>query len=136
MGINPDTGAERVVATLPPLVVPLTAEFSGLVQGQAVVLGGSLYLLEPPYQQNGYLGYSTHETGKAPLIVTAPGTWLTYGGVSVGSSIGYGWPKSAERLTSFHLRSSARSRSSRRIDPSTAFTPRGRWSGMSRRLAT
>jgi hypothetical protein len=57
--INPDTGAERVVATLPALVVPRTAEYSGLVQGQAVVLDGSLYLLEPPFEQDGYLGYST-----------------------------------------------------------------------------
>jgi len=59
VGINPDTGAERVVATLPALVVPLTGEYSGLVQGQAVVLDGSLYLLEPPFEFNGYLGYST-----------------------------------------------------------------------------
>jgi hypothetical protein len=59
VGINPDTGAERVVATLPALVVPLTDEYSGLVQGQAAVLDGFLYLLEPPFVQNGYLGYST-----------------------------------------------------------------------------
>jgi hypothetical protein len=59
VGINPDTGAERVVATLPALVVPLTGEYSGLVQGQAAVLDGSLYLLEPPYQDDGYLGYSS-----------------------------------------------------------------------------
>jgi hypothetical protein len=57
--INPDTGAETVVATLPALDVPLTGEYSGLVQGQAAVLDGSLYLLEPPYEYNGYLGYST-----------------------------------------------------------------------------
>jgi hypothetical protein len=57
--INPDTGAETVVAILPALVVPLTGEGSGLLQGQAVVFDGSLYLLEPPFQLNGYLGYST-----------------------------------------------------------------------------
>ena len=59
VGINPDTDAERVVATLPALVVPLTAEDSGLVQGQAAVLDLSLYLLEPPHEHNDYLGYST-----------------------------------------------------------------------------
>lgn len=55
VGINPDTGAEKVVATLPPLVV----EGQGLLQGQAAVLDGSLYLLEPPFELRGYLGYST-----------------------------------------------------------------------------
>jgi hypothetical protein len=59
VGINPDTGAEKVVATLPALVVPLTGEYSGLVQGQAAVLDGSLYILEPPFEYSGYLGYST-----------------------------------------------------------------------------
>jgi hypothetical protein len=66
VGINPDTGAETVVATLPALVVPLTGEFEGLVQGQAVVFAGSLYLLEPPYEDNGYLGYSTLVRVKLP----------------------------------------------------------------------
>jgi hypothetical protein len=58
VGINPDTGAERVVATLPALVVPLSGEYGGMVQGQAAILDGFLYLLEPPFAQNGYLGYS------------------------------------------------------------------------------
>ena len=58
VGINPDTGAERVVATLPARAVPLTEELSGLVDGQAVVLDGALFLLEPPYRLNGYQGYS------------------------------------------------------------------------------
>ena len=59
VGINPDTGAERVVATLPPLIVPDTGAGEGLLQGEAAVLDGSLYLLEPPFQRYGYLGYST-----------------------------------------------------------------------------
>ena len=59
VGINPDTGAEKVEATLPPRVVPLTGAVDGLVQDQAAVLDGSLYVLEPPFKQRGYLGYST-----------------------------------------------------------------------------
>jgi hypothetical protein len=60
VGINPDTGAERVVATLPALVVPLSGEYSGLVQGQAAVLDGSLYLLEPPFVESERdLGYKS-----------------------------------------------------------------------------
>ena len=46
---------------------------------------------------------------------------------SAGNSTGYGSLKSAERLTSLHLPSSASRCSSRRIEPSVAFTPRGRW---------
>ncbi len=45
--IDPSTGAETVVATLPPLPIP-PAQGLGLVPGQAAVLGHSLYLLEPP----------------------------------------------------------------------------------------
>ena len=60
VGIDPDTGAERIVATLPARVVPLSAEYAGLVQGQAAVLDGSLYLLEPPFAQSERdLGYNT-----------------------------------------------------------------------------
>jgi hypothetical protein len=67
VGINPDTGAERVVATLPPLVVPLSGEYAGLVQGQATVFQGSLYLLEPPFAQSEQdLGYSTLIRVKLP----------------------------------------------------------------------
>ena len=47
--------------------------------------------------------------------------------VSGGKSTGYGWPESAERLTSCHLRSSPRSCSSSRIEASAAITPSGRW---------
>ncbi len=46
--------------------------------------------------------------------------------VSGGNSTGYGWPESAERLTSRHLRSSPRSCSSSRIEASAAITPSGR----------
>ena len=54
--IDPDSGAERVIARL-PAVAP-TLESMGLVAGQAAYLDGSLYLLEPPFRQGGYLGYS------------------------------------------------------------------------------
>jgi hypothetical protein len=47
--------------------------------------------------------------------------------VSGGNCTGYGWPESAERLTSRHLRSSPRSCSSSRIEASAAITPSGRW---------
>ena len=59
VSINPDTGAERVVADLPIRSVPEGMGFGGLVQGQAVVFDGALYLLEPPFEQEGYLGYSS-----------------------------------------------------------------------------
>ncbi len=55
--IDPNTGAESVVATLPPLPVPIT-EGMGLVQGQAAVLGSSLYLLEPPLEPGTGLRYA------------------------------------------------------------------------------
>jgi hypothetical protein len=57
--IDPDTGAERVVADLPTRTVPLTMEYEGLTPGQAVVFEGSLYLLEPPSAQNEYLNDSS-----------------------------------------------------------------------------
>ncbi|HEY1737964.1 MAG TPA: hypothetical protein VGI86_04605, partial [Acidimicrobiia bacterium] len=57
--IDPDTGAERVVARLPETAFSNESdESNGLVAGQAVYFRGTLYLLEPPFQQNGYLGYS------------------------------------------------------------------------------
>jgi hypothetical protein len=59
VSIDPDTGVQRVVADLPARVVPLGMGFEGLAPGQAAVFEGSLYLLEPPFQQNGYLGYSS-----------------------------------------------------------------------------
>ena len=57
--IDPDTGTESVAATLPSVQAPVTAEDEGLDLGQAVYLDGALYLLEPPFRENGYLGYSS-----------------------------------------------------------------------------
>jgi hypothetical protein len=57
--VDPDTGAEAVVATLPSVVLPNYETDEGLAAGEAVYLDGSLYLLEPPYRVNGYLGYSS-----------------------------------------------------------------------------
>lgn len=57
VGIDPGTGAESVVATLPPLPVP-PAQGLGLVPGQAAVLGHSLYLLEPPDQPGATARYA------------------------------------------------------------------------------
>jgi len=58
--IDPDTGSEGLVAMLPALPEPWADEAGqGLVAGQAVVFAGSLYILEPPFELNGYLGYST-----------------------------------------------------------------------------
>jgi hypothetical protein len=57
--IDPDTGAASVVTTLPSAALPgyLTAE--GLAQGESVAYKGGLYLLEPPFHLNGYLGYAS-----------------------------------------------------------------------------
>jgi hypothetical protein len=57
--VDPDTGSEAVVATLPSVVLPNYETDEGLAVGEAVYLEGSLYLLEPPYRVNGYLGYSS-----------------------------------------------------------------------------
>lgn len=59
IAINPDTGTESVAATLPPVVYPLGVPTNGLVQGQGVFFDGALYLLEPPFRLNGYLGYTS-----------------------------------------------------------------------------
>jgi len=56
VGIDPDTGAETVVATIPPVPVSI-AYAQGLGDGQAAVLGGSLYLLQTPVR--GGLGDAT-----------------------------------------------------------------------------
>lgn len=56
VNIDPDTGSEHVVATLPPLVIPIGRE-GGLSAGQAVIFDGSMYLLEPPLIHG--LGYSS-----------------------------------------------------------------------------
>lgn len=57
--IDPDTGIESLAATLPPVLYPDTVATNGLVQGQAAYFDGALYLLEPPFRLNGYLGYSS-----------------------------------------------------------------------------
>ncbi len=54
--INPATGAEKVIAKLAPLPT-LNAEIGPLPQ-QMVFVDGSLYLLQPPFEADGYLGYS------------------------------------------------------------------------------
>ncbi len=59
IAINPDTGAESVVATTVPVVYPNGVPSNGLVQGQGVYFDGALYLLEPPFHQDGYLGYTS-----------------------------------------------------------------------------
>lgn len=57
--IDPDTGSETVVANVPAAPIPSYESDGGLVPGQAVYFGGSLYLLEPPYRLNGYVGYTS-----------------------------------------------------------------------------
>ena len=59
ISINPDTGSESVVATTAPVVYPNGVPTNGLMQGQAVFFHGALYLLEPPFRQDGYLGYTS-----------------------------------------------------------------------------
>ena len=67
--IDPDTGSETVVAKVPAAPIPSYESDAGLVPGQAVYFGGSLYLLEPPYRQNGYVGYTS-----IVRVVPPPGT--------------------------------------------------------------
>ncbi len=57
--IDPDTGSERVVAGVPAVALPSYQTSSGLVPGQGAYLDGHLYLLEPPFHKNGYLGYAS-----------------------------------------------------------------------------
>lgn len=59
ISINPETGAESVAATLPPVVYPNGVPTNGLVDGQGAYFDGALYLLEPPFRLNGYLGYTS-----------------------------------------------------------------------------
>ena len=56
ISINPDTGTESVATTLH---VPYTEPSDEPLQGQAVYFDGALYLLEPPFHLNGYLGYTS-----------------------------------------------------------------------------
>ncbi len=57
--IDPDTGSASVADTLPSAPLPTYVTDEGLTQGQGVVFDGALYLLEPPYRTNGYLGYTS-----------------------------------------------------------------------------
>ena len=58
--INPDTGAETVAATLPRAAIyNYGLQSQGLQVGQAAVNDGFLYLLEPPFRQGDYNGYSS-----------------------------------------------------------------------------
>ena len=57
--IDPDTGTESVVATVPAAALPNYLTLGGLVQGQGAYFDGHLYLLEPPFHKNGYLGYAS-----------------------------------------------------------------------------
>ncbi len=59
ISVDSATGTESVVATLPPVVYPIGAPSGGLVQGQGVHFDGALYLLEPPFRERGYLGYTS-----------------------------------------------------------------------------
>lgn len=54
--INPDTGNEQVMAEGAPLPTLLAQE--GVAEGEATVLDGSYFVLEPPFKANGYLGFS------------------------------------------------------------------------------
>ncbi len=58
LSIDPDTGSESVAATVPAVPQP---EFTdqGLAPGQGVYFNGALYLLEPPFHLDGYIGYSS-----------------------------------------------------------------------------
>ena len=54
--IDPASGKETVFVTLPPFVMPAATFVDTL---PAAVSAGSLFVLEPPYRANGFLGYST-----------------------------------------------------------------------------
>ena len=57
--IDPNTGSESVVGTLPSSPLPTYETGQGLSPGQSVYFKGSLYLLEPPFRKYGYLGYTS-----------------------------------------------------------------------------
>jgi len=54
--LDPDTGKQTVEAILPALP-QLTAE-QGLVDGSMAIFGGNFFVLEPPFRQGGWQGYS------------------------------------------------------------------------------
>ncbi len=64
--IDADTGSESVVATVPAVPVPSYLTSGGLVQGQGAYDDGHLYVLEPPFHKNGYLGYTSIVSVDAP----------------------------------------------------------------------
>jgi hypothetical protein len=53
--IDPDSGKERVAATLPRFVLP---DDEALATAQAAYFDGALFILEPPFDARGYLGYT------------------------------------------------------------------------------
>lgn len=54
VSIDPDNGSQRVVTALPPATVQVSDD--GLNSGNAMIFGGSMYLLEAPFvQEGGYL---------------------------------------------------------------------------------
>jgi hypothetical protein len=92
--IDPDTGSERVVARLPGVAFSkYTQSSSGLLEGQAAYLNGELYLLEPPFRQGGYRGYSTliRVALSPPSAPTSP----TPSGCAISGFSTPSWPKSA-----------------------------------------
>jgi hypothetical protein len=58
LSIDPDTGSESVAATLPAVPQPVFTD-QGLAPGQGVYFDGAIYLLEPPFRLDGYIGYSS-----------------------------------------------------------------------------
>jgi hypothetical protein len=58
VSIDPDTGSESVVATVSPVPQPAFTD-QGLAPGQGVFFDGAIYLLEPPFRLDGYIGYSS-----------------------------------------------------------------------------
>jgi hypothetical protein len=59
ISINPQTGAETTVSTLPPIEEPVLNDDEGLLPDEAAYYDNALYILEPPYRLNGYLGYES-----------------------------------------------------------------------------
>ncbi len=73
LSVDPETGAESVAATVPGVPIPPSPESTGLIEGQEVFFDGSLYLLEPPFKKDGYLGY-TSIVRIRPAPVGSPGS--------------------------------------------------------------
>ena len=73
--INPDTGTQTAMDTLPPVLVPNATQ--GFNIGQAAVVDGNLYILEPPQQLGSTVGqYATLTRVAAPTgsSSVSPGT--------------------------------------------------------------